>query len=621
MYKVKSVFLVIVLLSFILEVERLAAATFSAHEEVTLAEQIYANKCAQCHDKPIANAPHRIVFSMLGAKNIYKAMSTGVMRIQASGLSEDQLKLVAEHLGENRLADENSTPVTQCDANTSHSSGNDSDVSSHGKIDSWGFALTNTRWNEESLTRDEIGRLKLKWVFAYPESTRARSQPTVTNNTVYVGSQTGSVYALDLDSGCVKWTYQARAEVRTAIIISDSWDGQGKDLIFGDFDGNAYSLSAKDGQENWLVTLPDHQQVTITGTPQVYNGVVYVPLSSREWATAADPAYPCCTFRGGVVALNQQDGSRKWVSYTLDKAKATGEKNSHGSSMMSPSGAPVWHTPAIDTKRNQLYIGTGENYSSPATETSDAIIAMDLDSGDIAWVYQSTKGDAWNMACFIGGGANCPEENGPDHDFGAPPILFTLSDKRDVVLAGQKSGEVMAINPDNGKLLWKNKISLGGIIGGVHWGMAAANDTLFVPITDTSYGEGSNHKRKPGLFSINAGTGELNWYSQTNDRCPPDVRLGCDPGLSAAITGTENAIFAGGLDGYLYAFDTKTGDVIWEFATDKEFDSLSGDIARGGSIDADGPVVIDGHVLINSGYSFGGRMPGNALLVFSVDGK
>jgi polyvinyl alcohol dehydrogenase (cytochrome) len=151
--------------------------------------------------------------------------------------------------------------------------------------------------------------------------------------------------------------------------------------------------------------------------------------------------------------------------------------------------------------------------------------------------------------------------------------------------------------------------------------MAAAKDTLFVPITDTSYGEGSNHKRKPGLFSINAGNGELNWYSQTNDRCRPDVRLGCDPGLSAAITGTENAIFAGGLDGYLYAFDTETGDVIWEFATDKEFDSLSGDIARGGSIDADGPVVIDGHVLINSGYSFGGRMPGNALLVFSVDGK
>ena len=593
---------------------KLEAAPSSTTPQLSTVEEIYASKCGHCHDGPIANAPHRFLFSMSGPNNVYQALSSGVMKEQAAGLSEEQIRALSEYLGESALTDsESPSKLVQC------ASGKPTDTIdvSNQSIKSWGFDLANTRWLNDGMTRDQIERLKVKWVFAYPEATRARSQPTIDNGTVYVGSQNGTVYALDLETGCVHWTYQAQAEVRTALTISND---KNRSLFFGDFDGTVYSISATNGRLNWLVELPDHEALTITGTPTLFNDVLYVPLSSREWVTAADPAYQCCSFRGGVVALNIDDGSRKWVSYTIDEAQATDEKNSAGLTLLAPSGASVWHSPIIDEKRNRLYIGTGQNYSSPASDTSDAILALDLDSGKIAWSYQATAGDAWNMACFLGG-SNCPEKNGPDYDFGAPPILAKHSDGNDIILAGQKSGDIVALSADDGEVMWKKRISLGGIIGGIHWGMSTDGETLFVPISDWPNSAESDEQRLPGLFSVDAASGEVNWYTATNNRCLSDARASCDQALSASITGTPAAIFAGGLDGYLYAYDTKNGEVIWEYSTDTEFESVSGEVARGGSIESDGPVVFENHLLVNSGYSFAGHLPGNALIVFSVDGK
>jgi len=294
-----------------------------------------------------------------------------------------------------------------------------------------------------------------------------------------------------------------------------------------------------------------------------------------------------------------------------------------GALLQAPSGAPIWNSPTIDVKRNRLYVGTGESYSSPAASTSDAVLAFDLDDGSLLWSYQSLAKDAWNMACFVGGKqGNCPSENGPDLDIGASVILQPLSTGKDLLLVGQKSGHVFALDPDKkGKLLWKKKIGIGGFAGGVHWGMTAMGNRLYAAIADSDFGLDAVWKGTPGLYAINATDGHIDWYSPVTDRCRPGTKPVCDQGLSAAITSIPGVVFAGAYDGFIRAFGQDKGEVIWEYQTNRSFDTISGIKAHGGAIEADGPVVIDGVLLVNSGYSFGSRLPGNVLLAFSVEGN
>ena len=220
------------------------------------------------------------------------------------------------------------------------------------------------------------------------------------------------------------------------------------------------------------------------------------------------------------------------------------------------------------------------------------------------------------MACFIGGGANCPEEDGPDLDIGAPPILVSV-DGQDRVIAGQKSGHVFALNPDNGELIWRKKIGRGGFAGGIHWGLAAQGTTIFAPNADTTFTGRFKGPRSPGLYALSAVDGKIMWYTPAPEVCEPNDRPACDPGLSAAATAIPGVVFAGAFDGHLRAYDSSNGEILWDFNTNAEFASVSGETAAGGSIESDGPVIYRGHVLINSGYLFGDRMAGNALLVFA----
>jgi polyvinyl alcohol dehydrogenase (cytochrome) len=291
-----------------------------------------------------------------------------------------------------------------------------------------------------------------------------------------------------------------------------------------------------------------------------------------------------------------------------------------GARRFHPAGVPIWNSPTIDEKRGVLYVGTGESYTSPAVSTSDSVLAIGLDDGAIKWHYQALSGDAWNMACFIGGGPNCPEENGPDLDIGAPPILIKTKSGKEIIAVGQKSGDVFALDPDNnGALLWREKMGRGGFSGGVHWGIASNNNAIFAPIADTAYSESDKALSRAGLYALDPISGETLWATQAVDVCEEKDEPACDPGLSAAVTATKDMVFAGAFDGHLRAYDALNGDIIWDFNTNKEFVSVNGEIAKGGAIESDGPIIYDGHVIVNSGYSFGSMMPGNALLVFSTD--
>ena len=594
----------------------LAQQSLAATEAPIDPMALYQKHCAACHEGKVPRAPHMITFSTLGAEAVLTAMNEGVMRSQASALSAPEREVLAGFLAGEAMAPPE--PIMACTQPMAPLARDDQSA-----MKGWGGDARNQRHasaNSTGFTRDNVSQLVLKWVFAYPGALRARSQPLVHDGVVFVGSQSGDIYALNLETGCAHWTYSAGAEVRSSLSLGHVPGRPNPVLYMGDFSATAHAIDALDGSLIWRTAVGDHPDATITGSPKLHEGKLYVPISSSEWATAADPGYACCTFQGGVVAVDAASGELQWRNHVIDEpALETGEENPFGAPRKGPAGAPVWNSPTIDADRGVLYVGTGEGYTSPAADTSDAVVAFSLETGERQWTKQLLGGDAWNMACFIGEAANCPEEDGPDLDIGASTILWSDGDS-DYLLVGQKSGDVYALDPDeDGAVLWHNKVGRGGFLGGVHWGMSADTESLFVPIADTTITGRFTGAVSPGIHALDPTSGDRKWYTPSVADCegksPVPV---CDQGMSAAITSTDDLVFAGSLDGNLNVYDSVSGEIIWSFDTFGDFESVSGDMALGGSIESDGPVLYEGHVLVNSGYQFGARMPGNALMVFSI---
>lgn len=584
-------------------------------------EAPYLERCAACHDQAVYKAPSRTFLAMLGPANVLAAMESGVMQEQAAGLDATQRKAIAEYVTGQSLAQAGDIPQPPaCDEHRQF------DPSRPPVSRGWGVTPDNTRFQPAEtggLTAADAPNLELKWAFAYPNAIYARSQPVFGGGAIYFGGPDGSVRALDARSGCLRWTYKASAEVRTALVISP-WsadeDAPEPVLYFGDIIARAYALDARTGELLWMRKVDDHPDATITGAPALFEGRVYFPVSSLEVVPAMNPDYACCTFRGSVVALDAATGNQIWKAYTIDQSPAVAGQNREGTDILAPSGAPVWTSPTIDAARGRLYVGTGENYSSPADGNSDAIIAIDLESGEKLWVSQQTEGDAWNTGCLIEyttNDANCPEENGPDYDFGSSPVLLTLENGRDVLIGGQKSGAVMAIDPDSGETLWRTQVGRGGVQGGVHFGMAAEGSLVYVPINDMPYPEDVTRYKfetppRPGIYGLDATTGEILWSTPADDAC--SGRENCDPGISHAVTAIPGAAIAGHLDGRLRVYSGADGQVLWELDTMRDFETVSGATARGGAFSGGGATVADGMIFVNSGYGLYRHMPGNVLL-------
>lgn len=507
-------------------------------------EALYAANCAACHDQAFYKAPTRMFIGALGPKNLLRVMNEGSMMGQAANIDPAGRVAIAEYLSGKRLADLVEPPLPPA-CTTDQAFDPTLTPVSRG----WGVDLANSRFhpaNTGGLTADNVASLEVKWAFAYPNAFQARSQPIYGGGAIYVGSQDGTVWALGAQTGCLHWRFQATAEVRTGMVVTP-WLEDDSDpnpsLFFGDTLANVYAVSARTGKLLWKVKADDHSFATLTGTPTFSNGRVYVPVSSLEVVAASNPAYECCTFRGAVLALDAHSGEQLWKSYTTDTAPAAAGKTSAGTTIMAPSGAPIWSAPTIDEQRGRLYIATGENYSSPADGNSDAIIALDLETGKKLWVSQQTARDAWNTACFTGfpgiNNANCPAENGPDYDFGSHTILVELPGGSAVVVGGQKSGDAVGVNADTGETLWKTRVGRGGLQGGVHFGIAAEGDTVYVPINDRYFRDDDiryqyKMEAQPGVYAVHAETGELLWSAPSPDVCG-DLEY-CSRGVSQAIT-------------------------------------------------------------------------------------
>ncbi len=577
--------------------------------------QLYDENCAACHESGVGEAPLTAALRKLTADHIFRAMNDGIMLAQSGHLLPDERRKIADYLG----AINRPEPVGAQSAGVCRDDQGRNSFAGHGEVENWGMGLTNERHAGNSgISPQNVEALELDWVFAFPNSGRARTQPTVAGHTVFTAGQNGKVYALDLNSGCIRWSFQAEAEVRSAISVEINDLGRVQRLYFGDFEGNVYGFDVSSRTLLWKVRADDHPVATITGSLALHKDTIYVPVSSREVVSAASSTYECCTFRGSVVAYDKLTGDVRWQSFMMDEPVARGT-NSVGATRFGPSGAPIWSSPTVDEKRGVLYVGTGENYSRPTTPTSDAIVALALEDGAIQWVNQVTPDDAWNGACGRPDAANCPENRGPDYDFGAPPILTTLLNGKQIILAGQKSGRAFAMDPDDGgKLVWRQQVGRGGIMGGIHWGMATDGSTVFVPVSDISVYQRDAHKpARSGLHAISAETGQPIWSTLTKDVCG-DAKWRCSPGISAAVTLGNGLVFGGGLDGMLRAFDANTGQILWETNTNRSFEAVNGIEAEGGSLDSDGPVLVGDRLLVTSGYDKWGQKFGNVLLTYRV---
>ncbi|HXI30304.1 MAG TPA: PQQ-binding-like beta-propeller repeat protein, partial [Vicinamibacterales bacterium] len=469
---------------------------------------------------------------------------------------------------------------------------------------------------QAGLTAAQVPTLRLKWAFGFPNATAARAQPTVVGGRLYVGSQSGLVYALDAKSGCTIWTYQARAAVRSAITIGPR--GSGAAAYFGDGKANAYAIDAATGDLLWTRTLDEHGSARVTGAPTLYQDRLYVPIASGEEGQGNNAKYECCTFRGSLVALDAASGALLWKTYTIAAEARPIGTNASGTTRWGPSGAGIWSSPTVDAKRKLVYAATGNMYTEPQQPTSDAIMAFDLDTGAVKWTAQVTPQDVFVVGCNQPNPANCPKPDaiGPDFDFGSSPILATLPNGRDLIVDGQKSGVGWAFDPDRqGAVTWQYRAAKGSALGGMEFGSAADGEQAYFAVAD------GNSPQPGGLHAVTLATGARAWYAPPpSPACGMPAR-GCNAAILSAITVMPGVVFTGSNDGAVRAYSTRDGSIVWQFDTNRDFETVNGVKANGASMSGPGPVVAGGMLYVNSGYGALGGRPGNVLLAFGVDDR
>jgi polyvinyl alcohol dehydrogenase (cytochrome) len=584
---------------------------------------IYKERCASCHDAAKEHTPPLSALKALSPAAVNTALTSGSMRSQAQGLSTDALAALIAY-----ISPTGGTPTTPVLARTCKQ---DLPRRANGKSEwaGWSPGLTNTRFQDRAsggLSVRDIPRLKLKWAFSLGAVAQARTQPAVVDGRAFVTAVNGAVYSLDASTGCTYWGFMADGPVRGGATVGDGR------VYFGDFKSNVYALEAATGKLVWKNHPVEHPAAMVTATPRYYKGVLYQPFASYEEVLAPGPKYECCSFRGNVVALEASTGKQLWQTFTIAEESQPRGASPSGSQQYGPSGAADWSTPTIDEERGALYVASGDNYSDPTTTTSDAVLAMDLKTGRLLWSRQFTEKDAFNNGCATPQQTHCPQAHGGDYDFGQPPILVRLGKNKRALVIAQKSGMAHALDPDReGAILWQTRAGAGSTLGGSEWGSATDGKNLYVAISDVGVG-GVPDPKSPvgfrltldpkkggGLHALELSTGKIVW-SSTPAACAGD-RANCSPAQSAAITVIPGAVFSGSLDGHLRAYSTDNGSVLWDFDTERDFDAVNGGSARGGSMDVGGATIVNGMVLVSSGYSQWGGAPGNVVLAFSVDGK
>jgi polyvinyl alcohol dehydrogenase (cytochrome) len=608
-----------------------AAATtwFVASCLPALAQQsgaaLYAQHCASCHDAGESQnrVPSRSALQSMTFEHVLGAITSGSMADMAKGRTDDERKAIASFVTGRISSDMPPAARNEASAACASRPFGFGEALDGPRWNGWGADFNNSRFQPAGMARltpEQVPKLQLKWAFGFPGVSAANAQPSVVGGVLFVGGGDSKLHALDAKSGCTIWTYPTDAPVRTAVSFGPLPGTDEFAVFFGDLRANAYALNAKTGALVWKAKMEEHAAARITGTPTLFSGILYVPVSSIEEVTGSNPSYECCTFRGSVVALDAATGRPIWKSYTIAEAPQPTSKNSVGIQLRGPSGASVWSSPTIDLERHALYVATGNSYSNPPADTSDAIVAFDLQTGRMLWHRQATPKDSYVVGCYRSDKTNCPEAHGPDHDFGQSPILVSLQQGHRMLVIGQKSGVVHAFDPDEeGMPLWQKRIGKGGPLGGIEWGSAADQNRVYVANSDVRFLFEGTRRLDPneggGLFGLDLADGKVTWQVPP---VPCGDRKQCSPALSAAVSAIPGVVFSGSVSGFLRAYATDDGRLLWEFDTARDYTTVNGVSGQGGAIDGPGPIIVDGMLYVNSGYGQWSGVPGNVLLAFGV---
>jgi polyvinyl alcohol dehydrogenase (cytochrome) len=576
---------------------------------------VFQAVCATCHlmPAPDSRAPTREILAQLAPESIVTALTSGSMFRQGSTLTDAERRAVAGFLAGRPIgAAMPPSSAGRCSAAGPSLSATAIAAGWNG----WGGTVANTRFqpaNKAGLTAAAVPQLKLKWAFGFAGTTSARAQPAVAGGRLFVGSENGDVYALDAKTGCTYWTYHAQAGIRTAVSIGPIRSGAANLAVyFADGGATAYALDAASGKELWKRKVDDHPYAKATGSPTFYEGRLYVTAAGvGEEGQGGSSKYECCTFRGSVTAVDANTGAVLWKSYSIQEEPKPRAKNKEGVQTWGPAGGGIWSAPTIDARRRLIYVTTGNGYADPPQRTTDAMLALDMDTGKIRWSSQPGVQDVWAGGCRpdVTDNANCPDKVGPDFDFSMSPVLAKRSNGQDILIAQSKSGMAYGFDPDNGgAVVWQYRASPGAGLGGV-WGAAADDKQAYFGVVNQTPG---------GMRAVKIDTGEEVWSKPAAEKLCGTAR-GCSAAQGGAITVIPGVVFSGSGDGGIRAYSADNGSLLWQFDTNREFQTVNGVKANGGAMDGPGAVVSEGMLYMSSGYvSLVGR-PGNVLLAFGAD--
>ncbi len=604
------------------------AGNSSASAPPGVGAAVFQRVCAACHlsvvqtsnanpGKPLeSKALPREILRNLPPGAILNALTNGKMQAQGSTLSDAERRAVAEYVTGKSLTQANAAQTEKPNECTEARAMRD--PASGPAWNGWGNGPANDRRQSKAqggLTAADLPRLELKWAFGYANVASARTQPTLAGGRLFVASDNGEVHALDPDTGCAYWMFKAKAGVSSSPMVGKYTSADGKNgfaVYFGDRKANAYAVDAQTGRLLWTRRVDDHKLAGITGSLTYFEGRVFVPMQGiGEEGQGATNKYPCCSFRGSVSALDANTGAVLWKTYTVAESRPRG-KTKNGVEAFGPAGGAIWSAPTIDAKRGVLYVGTGNGYADPPQPMTDSIIAMALDTGAVKWVRQAAPNDEWAMGCDPTNGADtaCPKKLGPDYDFSAPPAIAHVNG-RDLLVVPQKAAIAWALDPDkDGAVVWRYQFGQGSGLGG-EWGTAIDGDRAFFGVADLLT------PTPGGMRAVSLATGKPLWQVPA----PPKlcgVAIGCIAGQGSPPTVIPGAVLSASMDGGLRAYSIKDGSILWTYDSNREFDTVNGLQAHGGSMDGAGPVVAGGMLFVNSGYGGLLGVPGNVLLAFGL---